>query len=458
MTKRYAVVLAAGQGTRMKSDLYKVLHPLGGKPMVRHVVDTVGTLDVDETIVVIGHGADAVREELGDRVTFVLQKEQLGTAHAVQVCESALANREGTTVVLYGDTPLVSAATIQALFDYHESTGAKATVLTAMTESPFGYGRVIRDDEGNLLRIVEEKDANEKEKQIREINTGIYCFDNRSLFEALKHVHNDNAQGEFYLPDVIEIFRSQKETVAAFTTDDFNETIGINDRLALAKAEKILRQKINERHMKNGVTLIDPEQTYIEADVQIGRDTVIYPNTIITGSTKIAEHCRIGPGSEIHASEIGTRSAIRQSVVTDSFVGADVQIGPFAHIRPLSRLLNGVKIGNFVEVKKSTVGDQSKASHLSYIGDAVIGNNVNLGCGSITVNYDGESKHLTKIEDGAFIGCNVNLVAPVKVGKNAFVAAGSTITEAVPAKALAIARSRQTNKENYRSKKKRRDP
>ncbi|MCM2535581.1 bifunctional UDP-N-acetylglucosamine diphosphorylase/glucosamine-1-phosphate N-acetyltransferase GlmU [Neobacillus pocheonensis] len=449
MSNRYAVILAAGQGTRMKSKLYKVLHPVCGKPMVQHVVDQVTKLHIQKMATVVGHGAEKVRAQLGDQSQYVLQEQQLGTAHAVMQADKILAGKEGVTIVVCGDTPLIRAETMESLFKHHEELSAKATILTAKIDDPTGYGRIIRNENGLVEKIVEHKDATEAEREINEINTGTYCFDNFALFEALKNVSNDNVQGEYYLPDVIEILKKQGEVVTAFQTDEFEETLGVNDRVALAEAERIMRARTNEFHMRNGVTIIDPITTYIGTDVEIGQDTVIYPGTMLKGKTVIGADCEIGPNSEIDNSEIGEETVVRQSVVHKSSVGARVNIGPFAHIRPLSAISDDVKIGNFVEIKKAVFGKGSKASHLSYIGDAEVGSNVNIGCGSITVNYDGKNKYLTKIEDDVFIGCNSNLVAPVTVGEGAYVAAGSTITRDVPGDALSIARSKQVNKENY---------
>lgn len=449
MSNRYAVILAAGQGTRMKSKLYKVLHPVCGKPMVQHVIDQVNELTIEQIVTIIGHGAELVKDQLGDACEYALQEQQLGTAHAVMQAESFLADKFGTTLVICGDTPLIKAETMAALIKQHEEMNAKATVLTATTESPTGYGRVVRNHEGLVEKIVEHKDATETERKIKEINTGTYCFDNQALFQALKNVSNENVQGEYYLPDVIEILKNQGEAVTAYQTDDFEETLGVNDRVALSQAEGILKRRINEYHMRNGVSIIDPGTTYIDIDVTIGQDTVIYPGTMIKGNSTIGENCTIGPNSEIKDCEIGNETVIRQSVAHDSKIGSEVNIGPFAHIRPRSDIADEVKIGNFVEIKKAVFGKGSKASHLSYIGDAEVGENVNIGCGSITVNYDGKNKYLTKIEDGVFVGCNSNLVAPVTIGKGAYVAAGSTITEDVPAQSLSIARARQVNKENY---------
>ncbi len=449
MMNRYAVILAAGQGTRMKSKLYKVLHPVCGKPMVQHVVDQVSQLQIEEIVTVTGHGAQKVQEQLGSACVYALQAEQLGTAHAVMQADYVLGDKNGTTIVICGDTPLIKAETMEALMKIHEETNAKASILTALATNPDGYGRIIRNEAGHVEKIVEHKDANELERNVKEINTGTYCFDNKALFTALQNVSNDNSQGEYYLPDVIEILKKQGETVTAYQTEDFNETMGVNDRVALSQAEKLMRQRINETHMRSGVTIIDPENTYIEADITIGSDTIIYPGSIIKGNSVIGNDCIIGPQTEVDNCHIGDSSVLRQSVASDSSIGHHVHIGPFAHIRPQSDIKDEVKIGNFVEIKKTVFGKGSKASHLSYIGDAEVGEDVNIGCGSITVNYDGFNKHLTKIEDEVFIGCNSNLVAPVTVGKGAYVAAGSTITSDVPGKALSIARARQVNKEDY---------
>ncbi|PSL27122.1 bifunctional UDP-N-acetylglucosamine pyrophosphorylase/glucosamine-1-phosphate N-acetyltransferase [Planomicrobium soli] len=448
----YAVILAAGQGTRMKSKLYKVLHPVCGTPMVEHVTENVSQLGVEKIVTIVGHGAEKVQEQLGAKSEYALQAEQLGTAHAVQQAASLIEGQAGTTLVVCGDTPLIRPETMQALLDHHHATGAKATILTAIADNPTGYGRILRNEAGSVKRIVEQKDASAEEQLVTEINTGTYCFDNESLFEALKLVSNDNVQGEYYLPDVIEILQKQGETVAAFATDSFEETLGVNDRVALSEAERIMRARIAEKHMRAGVSIIDPASTYISAQAEIGRDTVLQPNVMIEGNTKIGEDCFISSGTTVSNSVIGNRTSIRSSHVYDSTVGEDVAVGPFAHLRPQSNLGNDVKIGNFVEVKKASLGNNSKVSHLSYIGDAEVGTNVNIGCGTITVNYDGKNKYQTTIEDDSFIGCNSNLIAPVTIGKGSYVAAGSTISKNVPSDALAIARARQENKEGYVTK------
>lgn len=452
MSTRYAIILAAGQGTRMKSKLYKVLHPVCGKPMLRHVLDQIGKIDFTKKMVIVGHGSESVKACVETDAVCIFQKEQLGTAHAVLQARGELAGLAGTTVVLCGDTPLVRAETIKKLIDFQEKEHAAAAVLTAHAGDPAGYGRIVRDASGNLSRIVEDKDASEVEKAIDEINTGIYSFDNQLLFQFLEQVGNANAQGEYYLPDVLALLIQADEKVVACTTQHFEETAGVNDRAQLAAAEKTMRQRINHEHMMRGVTLTDPDHTYIDADCLIGQDTVIQPGTIISGKTEIGAGCLIGPNARLSNCQIGNESIVEQSVVEDSEIGHAVQIGPFAHIRPESIIHDQAKIGNFVEVKKSEIGAGSKASHLTYLGDAVLGCDVNMGCGTITVNYDGKNKYQTHIGDGAFIGCNANLVAPVSIGKGAFVAAGSTITESVNDDALAIARSRQTNKEKYAQK------
>ncbi|MFD2639664.1 bifunctional UDP-N-acetylglucosamine diphosphorylase/glucosamine-1-phosphate N-acetyltransferase GlmU [Piscibacillus salipiscarius] len=449
MSNRYAVVLAAGKGTRMKSKLYKVLHPVCGKPMVEHVVDQLSKLELEDMITIIGHGSDLVKDQLGDRTKYALQEEQLGTGHAVQMAESYLKGKQGTTIVVCGDTPLLTGETLSELMNYHEDQQAQVTVLTSILEDPTGYGRVIRNEHNEVEKIVEHKDASEDELSVNEINTGVYCFDNHLLFDALDNVSNDNSQGEYYLPDVLSIAKERGLKVVAYTTPNFEETIGVNDRVALSNAEKIMQRRINEQHMRNGVSIIDVSNTYIGSDVKIESDVVIEPGTKLSGQTVIKSDAVIGPNSEIKDSVIGEHTVVKQSVVTESKVGQNVNIGPYAHIRPESSISDEVKIGNFVEIKKSEIDTNSKVSHLSYIGDAEIGKDANIGCGTITVNYDGKNKFKTIIEDEAFIGCNSNLVAPVTVKKGAYVAAGSTITKDVPEKALSIARSRQENKEGY---------
>ncbi|MFD2831621.1 bifunctional UDP-N-acetylglucosamine diphosphorylase/glucosamine-1-phosphate N-acetyltransferase GlmU [Corticicoccus populi] len=447
-----AIILAAGKGTRMKSKKAKVLHELCGVPMIGHVVDNVKEAGFEEVHAVIGTDSDAVRTYLDGTVETTFQDEQLGTAHAVGQLREKLENEEGQTLVICGDTPLISKRTLSALFEYHTEMSLKATVLSVEASNPFGYGRIVRNYDGSVKSIVEEKDAASEIKEIREISSGTFIFDNKVLFEALEHVKNDNVQAEYYLPDVIPYIFEHYKKVDAYKSEVFDEILGINDRVALSKAEEIMREQINIGHMQNGVTLMDPKAAYIDKNVTIGEDTVIYPNVVLRGTTTIGSNVTITNGSEITDSVISDEAVIKQSVVTDSKVGSSAAVGPFAQLRPGTVLGEEVKIGNFVEVKKADIEDGAKVSHLSYIGDASVGARTNIGCGSITVNYDGVNKFKTTIGQDAFIGCNTNLVAPVTVGNRAFIAAGSTITDEVPSDSLAIARSRQTTKDGYFNK------
>lgn len=449
MTKRFAVVLAAGQGTRMKSKLYKVMHPVMGKPMVGHVVDQAIEAQMNKIVTVTGVGAETVQDYLGEKSEYVLQEEQLGTAHAVEQVAPLLEGKEGTTLVICGDTPLLTSETLKALVAHHEDTSAKATILTAHAEDPAGYGRVIRAEDDSVRKIVEDKDASETERAVQEINTGTYCFDNKALFETLKKVDNNNSQGEYYLPDVIELLKNEEELISAYQLSNKEDALGVNDRVALAQASKLMKKRINEAHMRNGVTLIDPEQTYIEVDVKIGQDTVVEPGVYLKGSTVIGEDCHIGTQSVIEDSQIGDNVVVKSSMIESTVMENNSDVGPNSHLRPNSVIKEDVHIGNFVEVKKATVGKNTKVGHLTYIGDATLGENINVGCGTIFVNYNGKEKNHIEVGDNAFIGCNANLVAPVTVEKDAFIAAGSTITKDVPADAMAIARARQVNKEDY---------
>ena len=449
---RYAVILAAGKGTRMQSKLYKVLHKVCDRTMVELVLDSLNNLEMQEVITVVGHGAERVKEVLGDRTKFVLQAEQLGTAHAVKVSKDELKDKEGTTIVMYGDTPLIRPETINSMLDHHENTNAKATVLTAIADDPFAYGRIIRDVNGKLVKIVEEKDATEQEKKIKEINSGIYCFDNKLLFEMLEKVKNDNKQGEYYLPDVLGLIREQKEIIETYLCEDFDETFGVNDRVALAYAESVMRNRINTKHMLAGVTLVDPTNTYIAPNAIIGRDTTIYPNVTIKSNTVIGEDCQIKPNSYLENVKIGNGVKVLSSTISDSKIGDFTSVGPYAHIRNNCELGEYVRVGNFVELKNTIYGDGSKTAHLSYLGDAEVGKNTNIGCGTITVNYDGKNKYKTKIGNDAFIGCNSNLIAPLEIGDGAVVAAGTTVTENAPDDTLVIARIKQENKMGYAKK------
>jgi len=450
--KIMSIILAAGQGKRMKSKQYKVLHQVCGKPMVGHVLDTIKKANCEETVVVVGFGAEQVQAYIGDQATFVKQEQQLGTGHAVLQAAPILEQQEGITIVICGDTPLVKTETIEKMIELHQQTASAATILTASYSNPTGYGRIIRNAQGVVEKIVEQKDCTADEANVTEINTGTYCFDNKKLFAALKQVTNGNAQGEYYLTDVIGILRAANEVVQGYCTDDNAEGLGVNDRVALAEAEQAMRNRINKNHLINGVTFIDPTSTYIEADVVIGADTVIYPGTVLKGQTVIGEDCVIGPNADIKDCKVSNGVTIKHSVLEKSEVGSGTSVGPYAYIRPGSKVGQNCKVGDFVELKNAQLGDGSKVSHLSYIGDAIVGKDVNIGCGAITVNYDGFNKSVTTIEDSAFIGSNVNLIAPVHVGKSAYVVAGTTVTKDVKAGDLAIGRARQENKEGYADK------
>ncbi|EAX47395.1 UDP-N-acetylglucosamine pyrophosphorylase [Thermosinus carboxydivorans Nor1] len=452
MSELAALVLAAGKGTRMKSALPKVLHKVGGKPMVQHVLDAARQAGATRNIVVIGFGAEAVAAELDGQAEFVVQAEQLGTGHAVMQAESKLADFPGTVLVLCGDTPLLEGEMLKELVVQHRAQQAAATVLTAHMPDPTGYGRVIRSTDGQVLKIVEQKDASPAERAVNEVNTGIYCFEGPALFRALRSVRRDNAQGEYYLTDVIGILVNEGAKVWALPAADYRATLGINSRLQLAEAERIIRQRKLTALMESGVTIMDPASTFIDAEVQIAPDTIIYPFTWLEGRTVIGQGCVIGPSTRIQDTTVGDNVTIHFTYAHECQIGDDVTVGPYVHLRPGTVLARGVKIGNFVEVKNSQVGENSKIPHLSYIGDTDMGARVNIGSGTITVNYDGKQKYRTTIEDDAFIGCNTNLVAPVTVGCGAYVAAGSTITKNVPPSALGVARARQTNIEGWADK------
>jgi len=443
----HIVILAAGQGTRMKSQLPKVLHPIVGKSLIEHVLRTADAVSPASITVVVGHGGAKFREGIGDRpnLAFAVQEPQLGTAHALQQTEPRLAGRQGTLVLLSGDVPMFSAATLRRLLDTHQAARAAATVVTAVIDRPYGYGRIVRT-RGRIARIVEERDASPEVRQIHEINSGIYAFDLAPLFDALRGIASQNAQGEYYLTDLIAIYRRRKLPIETLIVDNPQEIRGINSRTELAEVSRIVRQTKNEELMAAGVTIVDPATTYIEPDVEIGADTVIHPGVAIEGQSRIGAACEIHSNVRIVDSEVANKVVINNfCLIIGSRIAEGAAVGPFAHLRPETMVGEGAKIGNFVELKKTTMGPGSKANHLAYLGDATIGAKVNVGAGTITCNYDGVSKHPTIIEDGAFIGSDSQLIAPVRVGKGAYVGAGSSITEDVPAGALGIARGRQTN-------------
>ena len=454
MSDLVTVILAAGKGTRMKSSLPKVLHRVGGKSMLQHVLDAASKAGAKRNIVVVGFGGEQVKEAIGDQAEFVVQAEQLGTGHAVQQTASLLQGETGTVMVLCGDTPLLTGELLKKLYDAHKEAGAKATVLTAIMPDATGYGRIIRTATGTVEKIVEHKDATEAERKVQEVNSGIYCFEAQDLFQALSEVTCDNAQGEYYLPDVLEILCNKGEKIWAVAADDYESTLGINSRVQLSGAEKILRRRKNIELMDSGVTIMDPDSTFIDADVTVGRDTVIYPFTWLEGTTTVGEACEIGPNTRFTDTKIGNHVTAHFSYGHECEIADEVILGPYVHLRPNTKLAHKVKIGNFVEVKNSNIGEGTKLPHLSYIGDCDMGSGVNMGCGTITVNYDGKTKFRTKVGNDAFIGCNSNLVAPVEVGDGAYVGAGSTITKNVPPADLAIARARQTNIAGWTDKRK----
>ncbi len=425
------IILAAGQGTRMKSKIPKVLHPLAGRPMVQYVVDAVRQSVSKQPVLVVGHGMEEVRQVLGEDVIYVEQKELLGTGHAVLQARDQLAGRGETVMVLYGDTPLILPRTLRSVWEHHRACGTTLTILTFRPADPSGYGRILRDDEGRVLGIVEEKVSTVEQRKIREVSSGILCCRDEWLWPHLEQVEL-NEQGEYYLTDLVAMTISDGQSVEAVVAKDGSEVMGVNTRAQLAQVEAVLRQRINERHMLAGVTLIDPAMTYIEAGVQIGIDTVIQPNTYLQGMTCIGSDCIIGPNSVIRDSTIGDRVTVEASVVEGAVLEEEVKVGPFAHLRPGAHLARGVHMGNFGEVKDSYLGAGTKMGHFSYVGDATVGENVNIGAGSTTCNYDGQRKNRTIIEDGAFIGSDAMLVAPVRIGAGAVIGAGSVVTRDVP--------------------------
>jgi len=444
-----AIILAAGKGTRMKSELPKVLHKVAGKALVSYVIDACREAGIAKPMLVVGHGSAEVRAAIGDEVSYCEQFRQLGTGHAVMCALPLIEEKKGEVMVMCGDAPLIEGRTLCALRDYFRESGAVCTVLSADMKNPTGYGRIFRDGTGRVLGIIEEKDATASQKKITEINTGTYCFDLAALRSVIDELDTNNAQGEYYLTQVLELLISRGYQVNAYLCKDSNTALGVNDRIQQAAAEKIINKRIITEIMLEGATIINPKTTYIEKGVKIGADTVIRPNTHLRGNTVIGANCVIGPDCDIFNSHIGDNSQVRYAVLDSIKTEAGANIGPYTYIRPGTELAENVKIGGFCEVKNTKVGKGSKIPHLSYIGDAEVGSGVNIGCGCVTCNYDGYKKYKTEIGDNAFVGCNVNMVAPVKIAADSYVAAGSTLTEDVPAEALAIARERQRNIEGW---------
>ena len=447
--KLKTLILAAGKGTRMKSEMPKVIHKVNGVPMITKIIDTLSGLNPEENILILGHKKEEVLKVVGENCDYVLQTEQLGTGHAVIQAKEKLEGYDGDVMILCGDTPLLRESTLKSLYEYHKESGAVTTILTSIYENPFGYGRIVKED-GLVKAIVEEKEASEEIKKIKEVNAGVYCFNSKELFKALDKIDNNNEKGEYYLTDVIGIQVSENKKVQSFILEDRMEILGVNSKVELTQAGKVLRDRKNRELMEEGVILIDPETTYVEESVKVGRDTVLYPGVVLQGKTVIGENCEIIGNSRIIDSVLGNNIRVESSVIEESILEDGVTMGPFAHIRPKSLLKEKVHIGNFVEVKKSTLEKGVKAGHLTYLGDAQVGENTNIGAGTITCNYDGVNKFKTVIGKDAFIGSDSMLVAPVNIGEKALIGAGSVITKDVPSNSLAVSRSKQIIKTDWR--------
>lgn len=432
MSDLLTIILAAGKGTRMKSDKNKVLHKVAGKEMINHVIDSVSDISSD-IVCIVGHQADEVKKAVkNDDIRFQLQSNQLGTAHAVKQAKEDIKNNDGNVLILYADIPLIQENSLKLMNDYHLEKSADLTIITAVLKNPSGYGRIIRDKQNEITNIVEEDDANSKQKKIDEINSGIMCVNSSLLNEALDNIDNDNAQNEYYLTDIVDYLRGKDKKILPYTIKDEKEIIGVNDRIGLSEAEKVLRARINKKHMGNGVTIIDPETTYIDEEVEIGPDTVIYPFTYIEGNTKIGRHNVIRPNNNIIDCVIGNNNSIKNNnVIKKSTINNNCNIGPFAHIRPGCKIEDNVKIGDYVELKKAYVDKGTKVPHLAYVGDARLGKDTNVGAGTIFANYDGINKNKTIIGDSVFIGSNSTLVAPLQIKDRGKTGAGAVVTKDV---------------------------
>ena len=446
--KKYALVLAAGKGTRMRTELPKCAFPILGKPMIEYIVENLERSQIDEIVTIVGHKKEVLMDILGERVAYAVQAEQLGTGHAALSAAPILGDKEGITFILPGDMPLMEYPIMDKIIRAHEEMGNDLTIVTMMMDYPKGYGRIVRDEYGTVTSIVEENDCTESQKDIKEVNSSVYVVNNQALYESLKKITKNERKGEYYLTDIVAIMH-QSYKVNTFIVRNPLITMGINDLYNISIAEKHLRDMINKTHMLNGVSIVNPETVTIGHNVIIEEGVWVYPNTSIIGNSIIKKGAKIGPNSEVNNSVINEEAEIRHSLVIDSTVGKKTTVGPFAHLRNHAVIGDHNRIGNFVEVKNSTTGYDTKAAHLSYIGDATVGERVNFGCGSITVNYDGLKKHKTSIGNDVFIGCNVNMVAPLNIADNVFIAAGSTVTKDIPKGSLAIARNQQINKDDY---------
>lgn len=445
------LILAAGKGTRMKSSTPKVLHKVNGKPMLHKILELIEkALSPEENILILGYKREEILASL-DNPVYVVQEEQLGTGHAILQAKEKLKDYQGDIMVLCGDTPLLREETLASLYECHKKEGATTTLLTVVYEKPFGYGRILKEN-GKVVGIVEEKEANEEQKKIREVNAGLYCFDSQELWKALEKINNDNEKGEYYLTDVLGIQAKEGKTILSFELSDAQEVLGVNSKVELAEASEVLRNRKNRSLMEEGVILLDPKNSYIEEDVVIGEDTVVSAGVVLEGKTSIGKCCKLIGNTRIVNSVVADFVEIESSVIEDSILEEEVTVGPFAHLRPKSHLKKKVHVGNFVEIKKSVLEEGVKAGHLTYLGDAQVGEKTNIGAGTITCNYDGKNKFPTLIGKNVFIGSDTMLVAPVKIGENALVGAGSVITKDVPENALAVSRSKQIIKEEWRKK------
>jgi bifunctional UDP-N-acetylglucosamine pyrophosphorylase/glucosamine-1-phosphate N-acetyltransferase len=448
MPKTYGLVLAAGKGTRMKTEMPKCAYPILKKPMIEYIVEKLEKTKIEETVVVVGHQKEVLMDILKDRVHYAEQTEQLGTGHAALSAAPILEDKEGVTFILPGDMPLMEIKLTDKILKAHEEMGNDLTVVSMVFDNPKSYGRIVRDQYGAIAAIVEDKDCTGEQKKIQEVNSGVYVVNNKALFKVLRTIKKNERKGEYYLTDIVALMRHDYK-IGSFVVRDAYQMMGVNDLYSVSIAERYLRDEINRNHMLNGVEMVSPNTITIGHNVIIEPGVTIYPNTTITGDSVIRERAVIGPNTEIHNGRIDEHAEIKHSLVYDSIVGAYTTVGPFAHLRNHAEIGTHNRIGNFVEVKKSSTGTNTKAAHLSYIGDAEVGSNVNFGCGSITVNYDGVNKHKTKIGDDVFIGCNVNMVAPLTIEDEVFIAAGSTVTTDVPKGSLSIARNQQINKADY---------